>query len=73
MIKLVKIEIDKERLGMLIASGQLCVADIRSLDQASKKILWKLCLRSCSKLLRCEQYLFNEQAEWQFIKRIAMV
>ncbi|MCU8032244.1 hypothetical protein L5M38_13720 [Shewanella sp. SM101] len=73
MIKLVKIEIDKERLGMLIASGQLCVADIRSLDQASKKILWKLCLRIGSKRLRCEQYLFNEQAEWQFIKRIAMV
>lgn len=72
MLKLVKIEINQERLAMLIASGQLCMADIRSLDQASKKILWKLCLRSCSKLFRCEQYLFNEQAERLFIKRVAM-
>lgn len=42
------------KLKELITENILCIADLRSLDQMSKKQLWSLCLYSCKHSLKCD-------------------
>lgn len=51
----IKLEIDTETLRRLLDSGQLCAADIRCLDCASKHCVWKLCLQSLGREMTCPQ------------------
>ena len=43
----VQIELDVEKLAYLFSIGVLCAADLRCLNQTSKKRVWALCLESC--------------------------
>lgn len=46
-----RLEIPAETLLRLLASGQLCAADVRCLDCASKQCLWRLLLMSVDKMI----------------------
>ncbi|MDO6618281.1 MULTISPECIES: hypothetical protein [unclassified Shewanella] len=48
------ISISIDKLAKLIQSGQLCVADFRSLDTQTKQQLWQLCLLSCKERIHCQ-------------------
>jgi hypothetical protein len=43
----IRIEVSAATLGRLLAEGHLCAADLRCLDGASKRCVWRLCLTSC--------------------------
>lgn len=46
-----RLEIPAETLLRLLASGQLCAADVRCLDCDSKQCLWRLLLMSVDKMI----------------------
>jgi hypothetical protein len=46
-----RLEIPAETLLRLLASGQLCAADIRCLDCDSKQCLWRLLLMSVDRMI----------------------
>ncbi len=48
----VRLEIPAARLGELIASGAVCVADLRCLDGESKAFVWHLLLQSITGAFR---------------------
>lgn len=43
----IRIEVSAATLGRLLADGHLGAADLRCLDCASKRCVWRLCLASC--------------------------
>ncbi|GIU02837.1 MULTISPECIES: hypothetical protein [Shewanella] len=49
------ISIPLEKMALLIQSGHLCVADVKSLDIETKKQLWQLCLMSCNQRVHCNK------------------
>lgn len=46
--KMVRVELSADILNRLLASGQVCAADLRCLDCESKKCIWRLCLVNCT-------------------------
>ncbi len=44
----VRIEINSQLLAKILTHRTVTAADIRCLDSASKKQLWRLCLRACA-------------------------
>lgn len=44
----VKVEIDCLILAKMLRSKAIAAADLRCLDGASKKQLWRLCLQACA-------------------------
>ena len=44
----VRIEINSRLLAKILHHKTLAAADIRCLDSASKKQLWRLCLQACT-------------------------
>ncbi|NRD74073.1 hypothetical protein HQQ94_12670 [Shewanella sp. VB17] len=51
----INLAISAEKLAKLIQSGDVCAADFRCLDQASKQKVWQLCLLCCSNRVGCLQ------------------
>ena len=51
----VQIEIDAGVIASLLASGTLCLRDLRPLNSASKQVLRVLCLSSCVNRLHCHR------------------
>ena len=49
----VQIEVPVAKLEELFRLGMLCAADLRSLNDVSKRCIWELCLTSCAKKLSC--------------------
>ncbi|WP_341326898.1 hypothetical protein [Methylotuvimicrobium sp. KM2] len=43
----IRIEIDPEKIQLLLANRQLCAADFHCLDQASHRCIRELCLKTC--------------------------
>ena len=50
----VQLEIGIGTLKSLFATGKLCVADLRCLNDASKAAIWSLCLSSCANRSHCD-------------------
>lgn len=50
----VQLEIGIDTLKSLFATGKLCVADLRCLNDASKAAIWALCLSSCANRSHCD-------------------
>ncbi|MFA7555958.1 MAG: hypothetical protein WCY88_17070 [Spongiibacteraceae bacterium] len=44
----VRIEIDQQLLTRILANRSVSASDIRCLDDASKKQLWRICLKACT-------------------------
>lgn len=49
----IRLELDIDTVGRLLASGLLCAGDVRCLDCNSKHCVWKLCLQTLSRQLTC--------------------
>jgi len=47
--EVIRIEISSSTLARLLQHTALCAAEVRSLDSASKDIIWRLCLESSLK------------------------
>jgi len=43
----VRLEMSEKTLKSLLTANQVCAADFRCLDCASKQCMWRLCLESC--------------------------
>lgn len=43
----IRIEIDPEKIQLLLANRQLCAADFHCLDQVSHRCIRELCLKTC--------------------------
>ncbi|MCL1065695.1 hypothetical protein L2735_02590 [Shewanella olleyana] len=57
------ISIPLDKMAALIQAGHLCVADVKSLDNETKKKLWQLCLMSCKQRVHCyESLTLNNQS-----------
>ena len=49
-----RLELSPQTLQRLLSSGQLCAADFRCLDCATKHCVWRLMARHCAHSLGCE-------------------
>jgi len=43
----VRVEISADKLRELMQMGALCANDVNCLDCASKRCVWRICLRAC--------------------------
>jgi hypothetical protein len=65
----VQLEIGLDRLESLFNQGELCAADVRCLNCASRVCIWNLCLTVCARRMQCniaDMDLYNcrkQQAE----------
>jgi hypothetical protein len=51
--EVVQLEIGMDKLEALFNKGELCAADVRCLNGASKSRVWNLCLSACSRRMTC--------------------
>lgn len=49
-----RLELSSQILQRLLTSGQLCAADFRCLDCATKHCVWRLMARHCAHSLGCD-------------------
>jgi hypothetical protein len=52
-LDVIQLEIGLDKLETLIEKGELCAADVRCLNSASKECIWNLCLCVCARRLQC--------------------
>ena len=50
----IRVEVAETIIERLLADGSLCAADIRCLDCRAKQCVWRMALKSCTKIA-CEE------------------